>query len=113
MGTDSADDLKDAQQASVGIVAPADDEGPLGVAAFMLSVPMTAVQGEASEPDPATEALRSLIAEQRASGTWEPWFVDLPDSQDQLARSVGLPAALRAVAARNLERLYPPNVCRR
>lgn len=96
------------------ILLPSDDAPkPLGPTAFTHSVPLTPVDAGPIQPDPEGDALRARLTEQRRTGEWEPWFIDLPEEQDEHMRMVGLPRQLRERAAHQLRRLYTPRCCRK
>lgn len=101
----------DGSESAARILLPSGLEAPLGPGAFTHSVALTPGTAGPARPDPESEALRSRIAEQRRTGEWEDWFVDLPEKQDEYMRIVGLPRQLRERAAPQLRRLYSPKVC--
>jgi hypothetical protein len=106
------DDGDETPDGAGGPMDPVGDVAGLGMGAYSLTIPLlgrTSNEG----PDPERAKLRARLAEQRKTGEWDDWFIELPEKQDQFAAYVGFPLQRRQIAAKNLRKLYEAKVCKR
>ena len=61
----------------------------LGPLAYSVSIPLLGHTSD-SGPDPEKVKRRAELAEQRKTGKWQAWFVELPGPPDPIAEALGI-----------------------
>src|SRR5262249_44275630 len=53
------------------------------------------------------------LAEQRKTGEWQAWFVELPSLPDPVAEALGIAKPTRQASVPHLQKVYDSKVCKR